>query len=453
MLNMAAKPQNNSIERRSARSTAKAFAASVGLSILFLIVYGGCIWITSRRGHVGSLYFEWERRIPFVPFFILPYMSIDLFFIAAPFLCRSDRELETFSKRVTLAILIAGVCFLLLPLRFAFARPEANGWLGALFDWFRAMDAPYNLLPSLHAALCLLLVDVYARNFRGAWRIAALAWFVFIGVSPLLTYQHHVIDIAGGFILAGYCFYLFRDSSPSLSFLPSSRIGSYYVAGAIVSLVLAIGFWPWSGFLIWPATALGIVASAYFGIGPVIFRKVRGRLPWSMRFVLGPYLFGQYLSLLYYRRRCRAWDEVTPGVWIGGRLSSREATKSVEAGVTSVLDLTAEFSETEALRRVRYRNIPILDLSAPTTEQLREMAEFIAGRSRDGVAYVHCKIGYSRSAAAVAAYLIMAGETSGTDEALDLLRRVRPSIVIRPEIVRALAEFERHCRKHEPAFS
>ena len=61
----------------------RAFLASVGLSILFLIVYGGCNWITARRSDVGVFYFQWERTIPFVPLLILPYMSIDIFFIAA----------------------------------------------------------------------------------------------------------------------------------------------------------------------------------------------------------------------------------------------------------------------------------------------------------------------------------------------------------------------------------
>jgi hypothetical protein len=42
---------------------------------------------------------------------ILPYMSIDLFFIAAPFLCRTEEELRTFSRRVIAAILIAGFVF------------------------------------------------------------------------------------------------------------------------------------------------------------------------------------------------------------------------------------------------------------------------------------------------------------------------------------------------------
>jgi protein-tyrosine phosphatase len=445
MLNMAAKPQDYSIERSrrgGTRSIFKALAVSVGLSILFLIVYGGCIWITAQRSDVGSLYFEWERRIPFVSFFILPYMSIDFFFIAAPFLCRTDRELKIFCKRVTAAILIAGVCFLLFPLRFAFARPQASGWLGALFDWFRSMDAPYNLFPSLHAALYLLLVDVYARNLRGVFHIAVLIWFVFIGLSPLLTYQHHVIDIAGGFILAGYCFYFFRDSVLSLPVAHNRRIGSYYLVGAIILAATALLLWPWAALLLWPAVSLLLVASAYFGRGSIIFRKANGRLPWSTRFVLGPCLIGQYLSLLYYRRQCRPWDEVRPRIWIGGKLGRRAANKALRSGVTSVLDLTAEFSEARSLREIDYRNIPILDLTAPTQEQLREMAEFIDERSRRGIVYVHCKIGYSRSAAAIAAYLIMSGQARGANDAFGMLRRVRPSIVIRPEVASALTEFE-----------
>ena len=195
----------------------KALTFSVALSILFLIVYGGCNWIIARRSSVGTFYFEWERNIPFVPFFILPYMSIDLFFVVAPFLCRTDRELSILRKRITTAIIVAGICFLMFPLRFAFPRPHADGFLGAIFDWFRGMDAPYNLLPSLHAALMLILAGVYFRNTRGVLRIAIMIWFVLIALSPVLTYQHHLIDIAGGFVLAALCFWIFRDrdlSSP-----------------------------------------------------------------------------------------------------------------------------------------------------------------------------------------------------------------------------------------------
>jgi protein-tyrosine phosphatase/membrane-associated phospholipid phosphatase len=427
-------------------SRLKAFAVSAGLSVLFLVVYGGCNWITGQRGEVGSFYFQWERAIPFVPIMILPYMSIDLFFVAAPFLCRTDQELRIFSRRVVAAILIAGLCFLLFPLRFAFPRPHASGWLGAIFDWFRGMDSPFNLLPSLHAALLLLLVDLYARNLRGVLLLAAMLWFFLIGLSPLLTYQHHVIDILGGFALAGYCFYLFREPSLALPVVVNRRIGLYYAAGAVVVLLMGAIFWPWGALLLWPAIALGIVAIAYFGAGPIVFHKTEGRLPWSTRFVLGPCLLGQYLSLLYYRSGCRSWDEVTPRIWIGSKLGSRSANKALRSGVTAVLDLSAEFSEAKPFRKINYRSIPVLDLTAPTQAQFAEMGEFIGNHSRDGAVYVHCKIGYSRSAAAVAAHLIMSGKAKTAEEAFMIIRRVRPSIVIRPEVISALFELDHRLR-------
>jgi hypothetical protein len=419
----------------------KALAVSAGLSVLFLVVYSGCNWITGQRDQIGSFYFQWERGIPFVPFMILPYMSIDIFFIAAPFLCRTDEELRIFSRRVIAAILIAGLCFLLFPLRFAFPRPHATGLLGAIFDWFRGIDSPFNLLPSLHAALLLLLVDLYAKNLRGVFFFSVMVWFFLIGLSPLLTYQHHVIDIVGGFVLAAYGFYLFREPSLALPVVVNRRIGSYYAAGAVAALVMSAIFWPWGVLLVWPMIALGIVAIAYFGAGPIVFHKAKGKLPWSTRFVLAPCLVGQYLSLVYYRSQCRSWNEVTPRIWIGGKLGARSANKAVCGGVTAVLDLSAEFSEAKPFRKINYRNTPVLDLTAPTQAQLVEVSEFIGNHSRNGVVYVHCKIGYSRSAAAVAAYLIMNGDANTAKEAFAMIRRVRPSIVIRPEVISALSEF------------
>jgi membrane-associated phospholipid phosphatase len=424
----------------------KALVVSAGLSVLFLIVYGGCNWITARRANVGTFYFEWERTIPFVPVFILSYMSIDVFFVVAPFLCRTNRELSVLAKRIAAATILAGTCFLLFPLRFAFPRPHADGWLGAIFNWFRGLDAPHNLLPSLHAAFTLILLDLYFRKTRGFTRVTIMFWFVLIALSPVLTYQHHLIDIVGGFVLAGYCFYVFRERRLALPVIANGRIGSYYTAGAAVVLVMGAILWPWGLLLLWPAIALGIVASAYFRAGPIVFRKTEGKLPWSTRFVLAPCLFGQYLSLLYYRSQCRSWDKVTPEIWIGGKLGSRAAKKALCSGVVSVLDLSAEFSEAKPFRKINYRNIPVLDLTAPTQSQLVGMSEFIGNHCQNGAVYVHCKIGYSRSAAAVAAYLMMSGNAKTAEEAFAMIRRVRPSVVIRSEVLSALSEFEHRVR-------
>ena len=61
--------------------------------------------------------------IPFVPVMILPYMSIDLFFVAAPFLARTRyASCRTLALRIAMAILLAAASFLLFhALKFAFA--------------------------------------------------------------------------------------------------------------------------------------------------------------------------------------------------------------------------------------------------------------------------------------------------------------------------------------------
>jgi hypothetical protein len=171
-------------------------------------------------------------------------------------------------------------------------------------------------------------------------------------------------------------------------------------------------------FLLGPAAGLAMVAGAYFGLGPGVFRKRDGRLPLSTRVVLAPALIGQQLSLAYYRRRDRAWDEVAPGVLIGRILTDAEAAAAIAQGVTAVLDLTAEFSETDRFRALAYHNLPILDLTAPTREQLRAAVAFIGAAAARGTVYAHCKIGYSRTAAVAGAYLLSSHRAATVEEAV-----------------------------------
>ena len=95
------------------------------------------------------------------------------------------------------------------------------------------------------------------------------------------TWQHHLIDMAGGVVLGAFAFYCFREESPRLPVVRNVRVGCYYTAGALVVGSLVPALWPWGAFLLWPAAALGVVASGYFGQGPGIFHKSGGRLPLS----------------------------------------------------------------------------------------------------------------------------------------------------------------------------
>lgn len=411
------------------------------LSLLFVAVYWTCNWLTSQRDDVGAWYFEWEHVIPFAPLMIVPYMSIDLFFLAAPFLCRNERELKTFVRRVSFAIVTASACFLLFPLRLAVERPAVGGWLGEIFNPFQSIDKPHNLFPSLHAALLVILTDSFARRTSGVTRVAVGVWFTLIGLSTVLTYQHHVVDVLGGLALGGVCLYLFRQEETRLVVTPNRTIGLYYLLGAAMSTTLACVLRPWGALLLWPALALGIVATGYFGLGETVFRKKEGRLSLGTHLIFWPVLLGQRLSLLHYQRHCPPWDAITPNIWIGRLLSETEAAEAVRQGVTAVLDLTVEFSEARILRRVNYRNLPVLDLTGPTLSQLCDGVDFITRHSNHGTVYVHCKIGYSRSAAVVGAYLLSKGDAATPQVVADILRSARPSIVIRPEAMKALNDY------------
>ena len=437
-IHRVARPSEASV---SPPSKFSAGITSAALSLLFIVVYGGCSWITGQRADVGTWYYGWERCIPFVPWLIVPYMSIDLFFVGSPFLCQSRGELRVLAQRIAFAILVAGVCFLLIPLHLAVAPPQTSGWTGAVFNVLHGFDQPCNLFPSLHITLQAILANHYARHTKGMTRLACNVWFSLIAISTLLTYQHHIVDVIGGAVLAVICFYLFRENSVRLPVLLNYRVGSYYAGGACIAIGAAVAGWPWAGILLWPALAFAITAAAYWGLGPAIYRKANGRLPVSTQLIFMPCLIGQYLSLLHYRRQCEAWNQITPRVWISARLDAREAAEARRKGVTAVLDLTAEFSETATLRALEYRNMPVLDLTAPTMAQLSEAVKFISGHAERGVVCVHCKIGYSRSAAVVGAWLLASGQASTVEQAIVQLRTARPTMVIRPEALAALKAF------------
>jgi membrane-associated phospholipid phosphatase len=59
----------------------------------------------------------------------------------------------------------------------------------------------HNLVPSLHVALSVVCIAVYARQARPVGRALLWLWAAVIGLSTLLLHQHYVLDVATGFAL------------------------------------------------------------------------------------------------------------------------------------------------------------------------------------------------------------------------------------------------------------
>jgi membrane-associated phospholipid phosphatase len=179
-----------------------AWLVSLAGLLWFVFVYGGADALTAGRSFRVRVHLNAELGIPFIPEAAIIYMSIYALFFAAPFILRERREFLALAMTLNLEVLIAGICFLLLPAQTAFLPPNDLGMFPNLYRFADRLSLQHNLLPSLHVALSATCVAVYAARTGGAVRIILWAWMVAIAASTLLIHKHHVIDVIAGFLLA-----------------------------------------------------------------------------------------------------------------------------------------------------------------------------------------------------------------------------------------------------------
>ena len=133
------------------------------------------------------------------------------------------------------------------------------------------------------------------------------------------------------------------------------------------------------------------------------------------------------------------FDEILPGLYLGGRLLAWELSKIKPLGIGSVLDLTAEFSETRELRDLPgYFCIPMLDNTAPSQSEMQRGIAFIRERLSQGPEFVHCALGHGRSAAMVIGYLLASGKMKTAREALEFVQQRRRGVRLNVEQFKSL---------------
>lgn len=426
--------------------------AALWLAVLgpfFFMSYGFANWWTGRLSDVESMMFSWEKYIPFLPWTILPYMSIDAFYAASLFLCSSRVELDIHAKRVFSATLISVVGFLLLPLKFGLERPVTSGFNGALFDVLTGFDKPFNQAPSLHISLLLLLWLVYARHLRGTTRWVMHSWFVLIGISVFTTFQHHLIDGVSGAIVGVICVYLFPDPPHQWSVKHSTdrqsgRLARRYLLASMLFFGLALLLQGWGWVLLWPGSALLLVALAYGHFGIAIFQKNNGHLSWPAQVLLYPYQIGAWFSSRWFTKNLLPSAEVVRGIWIG-RAPGRSDWQHLFA--CARLDLTVEFQTHNFPEECQHINVPMLDLIAPSQLQLLHAVDALDALRqlhKDKPVLVHCALGFSRSALVIAAWLMRNKLAATPHEALALIRAARPQIVFKENYQNALHQFQHY---------
>ena len=406
------------------------------LGPFFFICYGWTNHFTSQRSDIGVVVDAWEHHLPFVPWLMLPYMSIDAFYAASLFLYRKRSLLDRHAQRLLLATLISCAGFLLFPLQFSFEVPRAEGFNGVLQRILLGFDQPYNQAPSLHISLLVVLWVVYAKKLQGAMRVALHIWFAAIAVSVLLVYQHHFIDVWTGVLAGLICLYLIPDPPFFWRWTPPTarmkHIGLRYGIAAFV--LMGVGLLLHSSIvqvvLWWGAFALAMVAAAYYGLGRQIFQRHHGVMRWPARLLLAPYLLGVRLNALYYSRAYSIPSQIGDRVWLGA--FPTHSGKQAPAAWHAILDMTNEFAGVSAPAS-RRKYLPVMDLTAPHPASLMRAARWLEASQREGQVLVHCALGLSRSASVIVCWWLWRGDENDIDQACKRLGLLRPGIVLTPE--------------------
>lgn len=407
------------------------------LAPLFFLTYNFANQAAARRGHVGSIVFDWERQIPFWSWTIVPYWAIDLLYGLSLFVCTSRAQLNTHAKRLLSAQVIAVSCFLLFPLRFTFERPVTESWPGQLFTLLSTFDRPFNQAPSLHIALLVILWVLYAQYVPAAWRWLLHTCFALIGVSVLTTYQHHFIDVPTGMLAGWLCVWGWPENRPSplvnAGFASDRRrrvLAACYGIGAALTAAVAVlggGVFLW---LLWPAVSLLLVALSYLLLGPAALQKQPdGRLSPAATWLLAPYLLGAWLNSRWWTRNHEKWSEIADGVWLGRIPAPHD---EIWRKVRTVIDLSAELPlcRPRGVGDVQVIVYPTLDLTVPSRETLERVSAAIEDARGKGPVLVCCALGYSRSAMAVAAWLLGYGGATNAAQAAGIIQRVRPGVTL-----------------------
>jgi protein-tyrosine phosphatase len=406
------------------------------LAPFFFLTYGQVNQFTVGRENIGSLVFDWEPHIPFVPLSIIPYWSLDLLYGISLFVCTSIQEQRQLVCRLILASLFACMGFLLFPMQFTFIRPESTGLTGWLFGQLEQFDLPYNQSPSLHIILSWLLWRHFNRHLARFWQKLNTVWFVLIAASVLTTWQHHVIDVITGLLIGLIIDWMIPEHGKwRCCRIKGKRntLAKYYFCGAFVCLAGTV----WIPLLWWPTLALIIVGLAYGLLGVDALQKdQQGRLTPAAWWLLLPWRIGMMLSMRYHTRHITTISPFIDGVFLG-------TYPRIRVEQRAVLDLTSEFSRPRAVHGVAYQCVAMLDLINPDEEVLYEAVNKLEQlRTAQGSVLVHCALGLSRSALVVTAWLLQCNPELTLAQAVAQVRKARPQVIFTTEHMELLEKWK-----------
>ena len=184
--------------------------------VIFSFVFN-CLVYSGSRMIAGGWYHHnietgVDRSIPFVPEFLVIYFGCYVFWAVNYILiARQDRRsvFQFFTSRC-----VCLVSFLAFPT--TNTRPLITGsglWNQAAL-WLYSIDAADNLFPSIHCLVSwFCYLGIRGRKEIPRWyQSVSMVIAILVFASTLLTKQHVIVDVAGGVLLAEFCFFIGRKT-------------------------------------------------------------------------------------------------------------------------------------------------------------------------------------------------------------------------------------------------
>ena len=362
------------------------------------------------------------------------------------------------------------------------------------FYWtrFPKIRLPILLWQSL---IALSVLTTYQHHFIDVPTGALLGWLVLWaipqhGVSPFKKRDLFVAQPAEqtGYLKMASC--KVRLSSGKAKTSPETRsreikIAMLYLAGSVLSALPSFlgGAWLW---MLWVSVSLSVVAFAYLTGNAAVFQKqADGRLSAAATILLLPYLVGVRLNMAYWLRGKAKTAQVRDDVLIGsisgvaeiqhcggvfGKKTASAALKmlarcstllrflpciyhflpqksasqaksphplAISDDLPAVLDVCVEYPHPRY--RGAYRVLPLLDMVAPSENDLMQAASLLeALRRQHGKVLTCCALGYGRSAAVVLTWLLVYGGCRDLAQATAELKQARPQMVLPPETAKVV---------------
>jgi protein-tyrosine phosphatase/membrane-associated phospholipid phosphatase len=438
-------PFDPALEAKS--TTKERFVWMLFMGITFFLLYGAANQYAGITAPHPSLWMMWEKDIPFVPAFIVPYMSSDLMFVIAFFMPYTRLELRILAARVLLILLVSVSIFIFFPLQFSFDKPPIDSYT-FLFGLLEA-DLPFNQLPSLHIAFAIVLWTSMRTYLKPLWlKVFVGLWFWLIVLSTLFVYQHHFIDLPTGALLGFLAVYLIQEErflglTRGFTTPRSLKMGLYYLGVSIVCMVLAFKVDALHGLFLWLFLSLFCVSLVYaFGLNRLLAGREAKASLWQW-VLFAPYFVGNYISWHYYKRKLPLVTSVMPNVYLGRFPTVEEHTLLQDKGIHHALNLATEQQMQRAV--LPQQRLPFLDQTIPDPEMLHQGVLWIESYQEKGV-YIHCTLGLSRSVLMVSAWMLYRG--SSLEETMAHVQKIRQDAVTSPYMQISLEMYQAYLEEN-----